>query len=128
MTSTIEKLNTILGRAVVEAFLVATDEFPLHFCDLVGSDFREVSSLGEILADQAAGVLVEPSLPRVLRIWKVGIGFEDLGQQLLQGKLLAVVVGPGAHILAMRVHEPQNHGSNLACIPKSAAGYERVAA
>lgn len=75
---------------VVEAFLGATVELPLHFSDLRGSGFREVGSLGEIMADQAVGVLVESSFPGVTGMGKVGIGFEDLGQQLVQCELLAV--------------------------------------
>lgn len=35
---------------------------------------------------------------------KLGIGFVDLGQQLLQGELLAVSGGRAEGLLAMRIH------------------------
>ena len=53
----------------------------------------EVGALGQILTDETAGVLVESALPGMVGVGEVALGAESLGDGLMAGELLAVVIG-----------------------------------
>jgi hypothetical protein len=56
---------------------------------------RQVHALGQVLAQQAMGVLVGAALPRAVRIGKAHPGRESLGQALVLGHLFPPIVGQG---------------------------------
>ena len=85
---------------IVEAFARASVELHLDLPNLSSGDLREVGTLREILADEAVGVFVEAGFPRMIGMGEVGVGSEDLGEQLVKRELRAVVVGFDEHLLA----------------------------
>ena len=53
----------------------------------------EIGALGQILTDESVGVLVESALLGMVGVGKVALGVEFLGDGLMVGELLAVVIG-----------------------------------
>ena len=53
----------------------------------------EIAALGQILTDEPVGVLVESALPGMLGVGEVALGIDSLGDSLMVGELLAVVIG-----------------------------------
>ena len=58
----------------------------------------EVGALGKILTDQAIRVLIESSLPGMIRMSKIHLGLEGLTDALMGGKLFAIVGGNGTGV------------------------------
>ena len=58
---------------------------------------QKSAPLGRVLADESVGVLVEPTLPRMLGMGKVALCVEFFGDDLMIGELLAVVIGEGVN-------------------------------
>ena len=68
---------------------------------------------GQVLAQQAVGVLVGPALPGGMRVGEVNAQARDRGQFLVPRHLLALVVGQGE---AQRCRHRQQAGSEtIAC-------------
>ena len=59
---------------------------------------RKSVPIGQILTDEPVGVLVEPTLPGM-----VGVGEVALGDSLMAGELLAVVIGERVDKVGMRL-------------------------
>jgi hypothetical protein len=59
------------------------------------SEIAQVCSLGKVLSEQAIGIFVDTSLPWALRIGKVNFYAGRLGQALVLGHLLALIVAAG---------------------------------
>ena len=57
-----------------KAFSGPVVEFFLYFVNLFVGDVAEVGSFGEILADEAVGVFIEPSFPGMVGMGKVACG------------------------------------------------------
>jgi hypothetical protein len=53
---------------------------------------RQVRPLGQVLAQQAIGVLIGAALPGTVRIGKEDLDHEPLGQLLVLGHLLAPII------------------------------------
>ena len=53
----------------------------------------EIGALGQVLTDESIGVLVEPTLPGMVGVSEAALGVESLGDGLMAGELLAVVIG-----------------------------------
>ena len=67
---------------------------PVHrIIDLLLAHFEQVGLLGKELAQQAIVVLIEPMLPRAVRMRKVHPGLQALGDEFMLGELLAIVKG-----------------------------------
>ena len=60
-------------------------------------------ALGHILANQPVGILVEPALPRMVRMREIHRRLQRLADGRMVGKLLAVV---GGNRLGMRLMRP----------------------
>ncbi len=56
---------------------------------------RQVRALGQILAQQAIGVLISAALPGTVRIGKEDLDREPLGQLLVLGHLFAPIIVQG---------------------------------
>ena len=54
---------------------------------------RQVRALGQVLAQQAIGVLIGAALPRTMRIRKEDLNRKPLGQPLVLGHLFPPVIG-----------------------------------
>ncbi len=70
--------------------------------DLFDRKGPEIGALGQVLADESVGVLVEPTLPRMVGVGKVALCVEFFGDGLMIGELLAVVIGEGVNKVGMR--------------------------
>ena len=70
--------------------------------DLFDRKGPEIGTLGQVLADESVGVLVEPTLPRMVGVGKVALCVEFFGDGLMIGELLAVVIGEGVNKVGMR--------------------------
>ena len=66
---------------------------------------RQVRALGQVLAQQAIGVLVGAALPRAVRIGKEDLDRKPLGQRLVLGPLVPSIIGQG--FPQQGGHEPQ---------------------
>jgi hypothetical protein len=53
----------------------------------------KIGTLGQVLPDEPVGVLVESALPGMVGGGEVALGVESLGDGLMVGELLAVVIG-----------------------------------
>ena len=72
--------------------------------DRILRDMQEVGALGEVLTQQAVGVLVKPTLPRVIWVGKVDLCRQPFGNVFMLSKLLSVVKGDG---VALRLMGPK---------------------
>lgn len=70
-------------------------ETPSNVIELALVMHAQVRSLGQVLPDQAIGVLVDSALPGAVRVRKVDFQSCALGQLFVQRHLLALVVGQG---------------------------------
>ena len=61
--------------------------------DLLKCESPEIGALGQVLPDEPVGVLVESKLPGMVGVGEVALGVESLGDGLMVGELLAVVIG-----------------------------------
>lgn len=93
-SATISAWSEITSRGVSPAktFPRAVVELFLNLPDLFIGDFSEVGLLWEILPDQAVGVFVQASFPRVVALCEVSPRSQCLIDQRMFCKLLAVVV------------------------------------
>jgi hypothetical protein len=64
---------------------------------------RKSVPIGQILTDEPVGVLVEPTLPGMVGVGEVALGVEFLGDGLMVGELLAVVIGERVDKVGMRL-------------------------
>ena len=91
---------------------------PVHgIVDLLVSDFEQAGVLGKELAQQAIGILIEPTLPRAVWVRKVHIGLQALGDELMLGKLLAIVKGQRLALLlvgAQQINDGLRHPGAVA--------------
>jgi len=53
----------------------------------------EIGAFVQVLPDEPVGVLVEPTLPGMAGVGEAALGVESLGDGLMAGELLAVVIG-----------------------------------
>ena len=67
---------------------LSIDVADLHVCEGV-----EIGALGQVLPDEPIGVLVESALLGIVGVGEVALGVESLGDGLMVGELLAVVIG-----------------------------------
>ena len=63
----------------------------------------EIGALGQVLTDEPVGVLVESALPGMVGVGEVALGVESLGDGLMVGELLAVVIGERVNKVGMRL-------------------------
>ena len=63
----------------------------------------EIGALGQILTDESVGVLVESALPAMVGVGEVALGVESLGDGLMVGELLAVIIGERVDKVGMRL-------------------------
>jgi hypothetical protein len=63
----------------------------------------EIGALGQVLTDESVGVLVESALPGMVGVGKVALGVESLGDGLMVGQLLAIVIGERVDKVGMRL-------------------------
>src|SRR5215831_7930375 len=70
-------------------------ELPSHSVELRLLVHCQIRSLGEVLPQQAVGVLIGSTLPRALRITEVDVDFGRQGKPPMIGKLLAPVPSQG---------------------------------
>ena len=63
----------------------------------------EIGALGQVLPDEPVGVLVESALPGMVGVGEVALGVESLGDGLMVGELLAVVIGERVDKVGMRL-------------------------
>lgn len=61
---------------------------------------REIDALGQVLAEQAVGILVGSALPRALGIAEVDLGIGGKGEASMIGEFLAPVPGQRAAEIA----------------------------
>ena len=83
------------GRRKIEAFPRARIQAMGNGVQFALRVARQVGPLGQILAQQAIGVLVGAALPRAIRIGKEDLEREPLGQPLVLGHLFPTVIGQG---------------------------------
>ena len=62
----------------------------------------EIGALGQVLTNESIGVLVESAFPRVIGVDEAALGVESLGDKLMAGELLAVVIGECVNKVGMR--------------------------
>ena len=67
----------------------------------------EVGALGEVLTDQAIGILIESSLPGMIGVGEIDLRLQRLSDVLMSGKLLAVVGGDGMGVFLVRFQQPR---------------------
>jgi len=65
----------------------------IDVADLRVCEGVEIGALGQVLTDEPVGVLVESALPGMVGVGEVALGVESLGEGLMVGELLAVVIG-----------------------------------
>ncbi len=99
-----------MGCAIAQAFSGPVIESVDRIVDLLLCHFQEAGLLGKELAQQAIVILVEPPFPRAVRMCKVHLGLQALGDELVLGKLLAVVKGQR---LALRLVGPEQFDNRL---------------
>ena len=77
----------------------------------------EIGALGQVLPDEPVGVLVESALPGMVGVGEVALGVESLGDGLMVGELLAVVIGERVDKVGMRLQccEQGVGGLGLTC-------------
>ena len=80
----------------------------------------EIGALGQILMDESVGVLVESALPGMVGVGEVALGVESLGDGLMVGELLAVVIGERVNKVGMR-RSAVSRASVTACADLSGA-------
>ena len=83
-----------MRRAIAQALSRPVVE-PMHriIIDLILADLEQVGLLGKELAQQAIVVLIEPTLPGAVRIRKVHLGLQALGDEFMLGELFTIVKG-----------------------------------
>ena len=72
----------------------------------------EVGALGEILMDQAIGVLVEPSLPGMIGVGKIYLSLQRLADVLMGGKLFTIVDGDRMRVFLLRFQQSDRRGGD----------------
>ena len=82
-----------MGSAVVEALARPVVESVERIVNFVLRDLSQIGGLGKVLAQQAIGVLVEPALPRVIRVCEVHIRPQAVSDECVLRKLFAIVKG-----------------------------------
>ena len=81
------------GASKVEALSWPSVELPGNGIEFGLRETGKVGALGEILAEQAIGVLVDTALPRAMRIGEVDRDARGLGQSSMLSHLAPLVVG-----------------------------------
>jgi hypothetical protein len=81
------------GSFVIQAFSGAIVEQPGDVIQLRLADVREIPALGQVLTDQAVGVLVAGSLPGAVRVGEVDLDAEPSGQFLVARHFLTLIIG-----------------------------------
>jgi hypothetical protein len=81
------------GRGKVQTLSRARIQPMGHGVQLMLSVIRQVRPLGQILSQQAIGILVGPALPGAVRMGKEDPDREPLGQALMFRPLFAPIVG-----------------------------------
>ena len=83
------------GRLPVQAFSGAGVEFLGNGIQFTLGVARQICSLGEVLAQQAIGILIGSTLPGTMRIGKEHLDRESLSQMFMLGHLLPSIIGQG---------------------------------
>jgi hypothetical protein len=81
-------------------------ELTSHFVQIGLRMHRQVGALGEVLSQQAIGVLVRPALPWALRIAKIYVDFGRQRKATMIRKFLAPVPGQGLIQLLWQLLRP----------------------
>ncbi len=82
-----------LGRAFeAEGFSRTGVQLPGNGIEFLLREATQISSLGEVLPEQAVGVFVDATLPWAVRIGKVDFHTGGSSQALVLGHLLALIV------------------------------------
>ena len=74
-------------------------------CEGVG-----IGALGQVLTNESIGVLVEPTLPGMVGVGEAALGVESLGDGLMVGELLAVVIGARIQLVSATPYESETIG------------------
>ena len=93
------------GRGEIETFPRARVQAVRDGVQLALRVARQVRALGQVLAQQAVGVLVGAALPGAVRIGKEDLDREPLGRLLVLGHLFPAIIGQGYP--QQGGHEPQ---------------------
>ena len=80
------------GAFEAEGFSWTGVQLPGNGIEFLLSEVTQVSSLGEVLPEQAVGVFIDATLPGAVRIGKVNFHTGGLSQALVLRHLLALVV------------------------------------
>ena len=83
------------GRGEIETFSGARVQPMGDDVQLALGVARQVCTLGQVLAQQAVGVLVGAALPGAVRIGKEDLDRETLGQLFVLGHLFPSIIGQG---------------------------------
>ena len=86
----------------VETFSGSRIELPGNGIKLCLREAGEIGALGEILAQQAIGILVDAALPRAVRIGEIHGDASDFGKPCVLRHLAPLVVGQGK--TSLRIH------------------------
>ena len=79
--------------AIAQAFARSVVK-PIHrLIDLILAHLEQVGFLGKELAQQAIVVFIEPTLPGAVRMRKVHLGLQALGDEFMLGEFFAIVKG-----------------------------------
>lgn len=89
----------MIGCLHAKAFPWSVVEFVHDVVKILLGDGREITALRKILANEAIGVFVEAPLPGGVRMSKIKIGIEGLGDGFVLGKLFSVVSREGMDVL-----------------------------
>ena len=88
------------GRSVAEDLPGAVVKALLDPAQLRVGDRAEIKLARQVLANETVGVFVAATLPGGVRIGEVEVGLQCAGNELMFGKLLAVVAGQRVHMAA----------------------------
>ena len=89
------------GAFEAEGFSRTRIQLPGHGIEFRLSETTQVSSLGEVLSEQAIGIFVDATLPWAVRIGKVNFHAGRLGQALVLRHLLALIVSQRQALLRL---------------------------
>lgn len=89
------------GAFEAEGFSWAGVQLPGNGIEFFLREVSQVSSLGEVLSEQAVGVFVDAALPWAVRIGKVNFHAGGQGQALVLSHFLALIVGQRKALLRL---------------------------
>ena len=81
----------MIRRLIAKRFARALIQPRGHGLHLLIGERREIAAFREILPHQPVGVFVEATLPAMVRMGKVEVGGQRLGNRFVAGELSAVI-------------------------------------